>query len=262
MDIKEYIQSGIVESYVMGLTDPEETAFMENAMQQYPEVREAVEAFGLLLEKQAIEQSVDPPSFLKDRIKETIFTREIIETEVPSLEPNRFIRWKYRFVAAALLLAGSLLLNFILYKNGQFFKEQYFTLIGEKQLITSNVSNLNNKINALEENLRLLQKPGLKQINLVGVEGQEQAAAVVYWKPESGETYLLPSGLSPLEEDQDYQLWAIVDGKPVDAGVIGNCESVCTMKTIPKAQAFAITVEAKGGNPTPDLAQLRVMGEV
>lgn len=260
MDIKEYIQSGIVESYVMGLADPEEKASMENAMRQYPEVREAVEAFELLLEKQTIEQAVEPPLYLKDKIKETIFTREISGSETPVL--NRFTNWKYRFVAAAALLVGSLVLNYFLYQNSQYFKEQYYALVGEKQLIASNVINLNNKINTLEESLVLLQTPGLKQINLAGVKGQEQAAAVVYWKPESGEVYLLPSGLSPLEEGLDYQLWAIVDGKPVDAGVIGDCGVVCAMKPIPQAQAFAITVEEKGGKPTPNLEQLRVMGEV
>jgi anti-sigma-K factor RskA len=262
VDIKEYIQSGIVESYVMGLADPDEKAFMENAMQQYPEVREAVEAFELLLEKQAIDHSVAPPSFLKDRIKEKLFTNEDIENKAPSLAPKQFIKWKYRFIAAASLLAGSLLLNYFLYRNSQYFKEQYYALIGERQLIATNVSNLNNKINTLEESLSLLKTPGLKQIHLTGVKGQEQSAAVVYWKPASGEVYLLPSALSPLDEGLDYQLWAIVDGKPVDAGVIGNCESVCAMKTIPKAQTFAITVEEKGGKSTPNLEQLRVMGEV
>ena len=52
---------------------------------------------------------------------------------------------------------------------------------------------------------------------------------------------------------KQYQLWAIVDGKPVDAGVINNCIGLCKMKKIDHAEAFAITLEKEGGSPTPTL---------
>jgi anti-sigma-K factor RskA len=34
------------------------------------------------------------------------------------------------------------------------------------------------------------------------------------------------------------------------------------MKNIPRAQAFAITLEKKGGNPTPTMEQMFVMGSI
>ena len=63
--------------------------------------------------------------------------------------------------------------------------------------------------------------------------------------------------------DKQYQLWAIVDGKPVDAGIIGDCNGgLCKLKNIPKASAFAITLEKKGGSPTPTLTAMFVMGAI
>jgi anti-sigma-K factor RskA len=53
-----------------------------------------------------------------------------------------------------------------------------------------------------------------------------------------------------------------VNGKPEDAGLMSNCDGVCKMKNIPKAEAFAITLEKKGGSPTPNLASMFVMGKV
>ncbi len=58
------------------------------------------------------------------------------------------------------------------------------------------------------------------------------------------------------------QLWAIVEGKPVDAGMIDACSGLCKMKNISNASAFAITLEKRGGSPTPNLEQLQVIGNV
>jgi len=54
---------------------------------------------------------------------------------------------------------------------------------------------------------------------------------------------------------KQYQLWAIVDGVPVDAGLLETNAPVAfvKMKNIPKAQAFAITLENTGGNKTPTM---------
>ena len=56
----------------------------------------------------------------------------------------------------------------------------------------------------------------------------------------------------------------MVDGKPVDAGVfdLNAGPGMFKMKNIPRAQAFAITLEKKGGSPTPSLDKLYVLGKV
>ena len=64
-------------------------------------------------------------------------------------------------------------------------------------------------------------------------------------------------------QGKQYQLWALVDGKPVDAGMVdANCTTVCKMKNIPKAQAFAITLEKAGGSPSPTMEAMYVFGKV
>jgi anti-sigma-K factor RskA len=55
----------------------------------------------------------------------------------------------------------------------------------------------------------------------------------------------------------------LVNGKPVDVGLLtADCNGLCKLKTIPEAQAFAITLENKGGSATPHLDQLYVMGKI
>jgi anti-sigma-K factor RskA len=60
-----------------------------------------------------------------------------------------------------------------------------------------------------------------------------------------------------------YQLWAIADGKPVDAGMYTEeKDSKIALANITNAQAFAITLEKKGGSPVPTMENMYVMGEI
>ncbi len=57
MNIKEYISSGIVESYVLGLASEEERTEFEQLCKQYPELVTARDSFEVLIEKQAFENA-------------------------------------------------------------------------------------------------------------------------------------------------------------------------------------------------------------
>ena len=47
MNIQEYISSGIIESYVLGLADPEERLEFERIAVEYPELLAAKDAFDI-----------------------------------------------------------------------------------------------------------------------------------------------------------------------------------------------------------------------
>jgi anti-sigma-K factor RskA len=67
------------------------------------------------------------------------------------------------------------------------------------------------------------------------------------------------------DADHQYQLWALVNGKPVDLGVFdanGKLEGLQVMKNIGEAQTFAVTLEPKGGSISPTMSQLMVMGNI
>ncbi|MGZ8510306.1 MAG: hypothetical protein ACXWWA_08015, partial [Chitinophagaceae bacterium] len=61
MNVKEYIQSGIVESCVLGLATDAERQEFEQFCVDYPEIAEARDAFERSLEKQLLHDGVQPP---------------------------------------------------------------------------------------------------------------------------------------------------------------------------------------------------------
>ena len=54
MDIKVYIESGIIESYVLGLAEPEEILEIERLKEEYPEVQLGIDDFSIAIVGSAI----------------------------------------------------------------------------------------------------------------------------------------------------------------------------------------------------------------
>ena len=64
--------------------------------------------------------------------------------------------------------------------------------------------------------------------------------------------------------DQQYQLWALLNNQTIDLGVFEVSEEklLVRMKNVQEAQAFAITLEPKGGSPNPTLDKMYVVGKL
>jgi anti-sigma-K factor RskA len=107
--------------------------------------------------------------------------------------------------------------------------------------------------------MTVIKMPGTN----VPTSPDSNSVATVYWNTKSKDVYLLVNNLPQPASDQQYQLWAIVDGQPVDAGVfdVQNASGLLRMKNMPRAQVFAVTLEKRGGSTTPQ-GPMYVMGKV
>ena len=71
--------------------------------------------------------------------------------------------------------------------------------------------------------------------------------AIIVLMPD-GTGYLAEHTLQPLSADRTYQLWAIVDGKVISAGILGPAPELVPFRIDTDGfQGFAITEEAIGG---------------
>lgn len=68
MDIKDYIESGIIERYVMGLASTEQEAELMHLRRLYPILDVEIAATELRIESRYLEDAVMPPAELKNRI--------------------------------------------------------------------------------------------------------------------------------------------------------------------------------------------------
>lgn len=253
MDIKSYISSGIIEAYALGTTSPEESSILECVMSNNAEVKAAVLQAQTTFEKMATISAVEPPAFVKEEIVKKInFNEEKIEeTPIISL-PKRsqssdrnFSMWMKAASVAAFLGIGYLTI-------------QLSSTQKELQQTAQTNTDLALKVNSLEEMNSLMKNS--RRIELKGVEKHPDLLADVYWHT-SKKVFLEIKNLPSAPAGHQYQLWAIVEGKPVDMGMYTGKE-VQEMKSVDKAEAFAITLEKEGGNTTPTMEELYVMGSI
>ena len=259
MDIKAYIETGVIESYVLGMADKQEAAELEQMARQYPEVQQAIDAFEAALEQQALAAAVAPPAHVKEALLATLSPefKKDGKAAVVSFGWSRYVA-----AASVILLVASAALNVYFYSQFRSSSNAYQALLVEKNSLFAENQNTQTKALDLYNSMQMMSNPAVIKVSMQGVAGKETSLATVFWDSKSKDVYLLPNKLPEAASGKQYQLWAIVDGKPVDAGVMDACNGLCRMKNIPAASAFAITLENKGGSPTPTMDQMYVLGKV
>lgn len=131
------------------------------------------------------------------------------------------------------------------------------------QQMALDYNEVNQKLNKIQDDVSVIENTGFTKIVLKGTANDTQALASVYWNSQSHEVYVSIQQLKPISVDKQFQLWAIVNGKTVDAGVFDmNFAGLQKMKNIEGAAAFAITIEPRGGRDKPTLETMQVIGSV
>ncbi len=275
MDIHTYISSGIVESYVLGLASAEESAELEQLRTRYAELDKAIKEFESQLEDQALGQSLQPPAFVRSKLMESLKDEFIPAknqpndlTALPGVKPSEapvftiHPAWKYAAAAAIILFLGTSITTFILYNKYDELTAAFSKLQLSYNDLQKQTEAEREKFSTLYADVQTMQNPSMAVIKMKGIPGRESNMATVYWDMRTKEVYLYRNNLPQASPGKQYQLWAIVNGKPVDAGMIGSCTTLCKLKNIPDAQAFAITLEKEGGSATPTMTEMYVMGAI
>jgi anti-sigma factor RsiW len=101
---------------------------------------------------------------------------------------------------------------------------------------------------ALERAARTAETdPAARHLELRSPDGRYRAVAVVL---PDGRGYLVRANLPRLPDDRTYQLWAIVDGSRVSAGVLGPEVRPVAFTVAGRPAGLAITAERAGGVAT------------
>ncbi|MFN0204459.1 MAG: anti-sigma factor domain-containing protein [Bacteroidia bacterium] len=249
MDIQTYITSGVLELCVFSQLPPAEMQEVAQMREKYPEVAEEIARIETLIEKLAFDFEKKPKKELKNKILERI---ENIEKKTkPNANSISLISpWKYQVTVAAsvFLFSTTLVLGYLLWQK----TEQQQQLWADTQ----------QKVEQVQQELAIAKNPKYRHIPLTSTDSSKSQAALVFWNPQSQEVYVEMGLLPSLPSDKQYQLWAIIDGKPSDMGVFDTVGHLQKMKVAKDAQAFAVTIEPKGGSKVPTLTAMVVLGKV
>lgn len=122
------------------------------------------------------------------------------------------------------------------------------------------ITQLIDEIERKEEMLSILEAREIGMVLMSGLEASPDGYGKVIWDAEHKRALLQVSNLPAVPQDKDYQLWIIKNNQPVSAGVfaINNANSdsffkieQMDMESEQAMDAFAVTMEPKGGMPQP-----------
>lgn len=262
MILQDYISSGIVEKYVLGLADAAEREEFERLCLQHSELVKARQEFELLLEQHALDNALPAPPDIKQQVMEAVrenkpanksklLTMENGKTTTRRRNPIGFL-----VAASVILLLGCGYFIYHFYSEAQNLKSSN----NELQAKLSSTDSILNQIVAEQ---KVVKDSNVTVVNMVGTQAAPRSSANVYWDSTSTDVFIVVKNMPKLPNDQQYQLWALIGGKPKDLGVFDATDDkvIIKMKNTQKADAFAITIEKKGGNPSPTLEKMQSMGK-
>jgi anti-sigma-K factor RskA len=267
MNIEDYIASGKLESYAMGICTDAEKAEVESMLLQYPALKSELEEIEKALEDYGHAHAVKPADKVRSQVINAIQNRSK-ETPVISLQTSQEIRTnKFNWLAAAsiALLIGSAIGNVMLYNKYQSTQSKVLALESEKTFLANDLQSTQANYKQMNDMLAMINSPKTMMVEMKGMPMSPDSKAMIFWNQESSDVYLSIAALPEAPSEMQYQLWAIVDGVPVDAGMIdmSNKDGLPhKMKSFENASAFAVSLEKKGGSPTPNMEAIYVMGAV
>jgi hypothetical protein len=262
----------------LGLASEEEVSILNCIRQNNIEVEQAIIEAEIALEDLADSQAMEMPMQFKQDIWNKLIAENLVPSEdhvveealapssaddheviVMEADKKTIVARSYQWtIAASLLLAVSIGANIFLYQRKH-------DTTNELNKTASLLDAEQAKLATLQDKWTLVQNPTIKTIPLKGVETKPDYRALVFWDQASKTVYLSIEHMPVAPKGKQYQLWAMVDGKPVNAGVFpldSKGDVASKMLDIPKAQAFAITLEDEGGKDAPTLSALCVMGNI
>ncbi len=271
MDIQAYISTGIIESYVLGNVTEQERREVSCLSHIYPEIRQEVERLELIFEKNAELLAKNPPKEWKSEILAAAIkarqtqTKEHLqkqESKVVSLLPG--YKRTLQMAAAIIMLLGAAWYIIMLRKQNAIQRE---TLSGVKAKMVSDSLSHASKYAGLYGITKEVLEGKSKRIEIKPTDNYPDARPMtVVWNAETGKVACISQGINLASSELDYQLWAIVDGVPTSLGVMNkesNSQEVINMAQVKgNVQAFAITLEKKGGVATPTLERMILLGKV
>jgi anti-sigma-K factor RskA len=267
LNVNELISSGLLESYVLGTTTAEETAMIQKLCREHPELEKEIEQ----IEESLVHFSANmaPPlnPGLKNKITSSLSFENKSEAKVIPLEggAEKLRFYKFGIAASLLLFVTSLTYNILLQQRVNSMHDELAQLNAAKSYMAQEMIIQQTSLNNMNEQLHVIADPRIKTVALKGMNSMEKKSAMVHWNMETKDVYFNASLLPKSPEGMQYQLWAMVDGKPVDVGMIDMKDTSSIfqkMKSINGAQAFAVTIEKMGGSPVPTMETMCLLGNV
>ncbi|MBI2729219.1 MAG: anti-sigma factor [Sphingobacteriales bacterium] len=280
MTVQEIISSGKLELYVAGSLP--ETEMREVAMyaSQYPEVAREIEQIELaMISYYAQGGNVISEQEMNRNLTQLFASGKKEEAPVVPMPQSRGVVISLSRVAVAAMVGGLILtsaLAVLMWSQQKSLRTEIAEIKNSQQQLLAENTKYKEADAAYKKQMQLVQDIFTKRVEVKAVAynpftnqpntlTKDGNFILLYWQPQTKKVLLLSANLPQLSANEQYQLWGMVDGKPVDAGVFeynnGQFEA-SFQKDISGAGAFAVSIEPKGGSKSPTIEKVCMVGSL
>ncbi|WP_274476086.1 anti-sigma factor [Mangrovimonas aestuarii] len=249
--ITTFLNSDLLEKYLVGATTAEETALVESYISKYPEVQNAYNTLQHNLEIFAKSNAVEAPRFIIDSILEELDESPVIALKQSTRKRKYWHKFSVAASIAALIFAGTSFIFFVqnkkLSRENQVVVDEIFDLRGD-------IAKNNERLDEIMKQFKQLNDPETHKYIINGNERAKNLKTVAYINSKQKTSMIDVVSLPQLPEEQCYQIWAEVQDKMVSLGILTETDR--QLKSIPypeDALGLNITIEPKGGNNNASL---------
>lgn len=240
------MDSGLLDSYILGTTTPDENLEVESYIAEFPEVKAEYDRLQDYLEILAKANTVEAPTFILNRIIREI-TEDTPLIKMPSAPTHKRTPW-FSIAAsiAAFIFAGT---SFLLYEQNMSLHHENQVVVDEIFDLRSDIENNNIRLDNVMHEFMKLNNPETEKYVLRGNSRAKNLKTVAYINAVDKTSMIDVVSLPKLPENQTYQIWAELQDRMVNLGILDESER--KLKTIPymeDALGLSITIEQKVGS--------------
>jgi anti-sigma-K factor RskA len=248
MTKEEIIERGLLEQYVLGLTEEEENKIVLDALEKHPELKEYLDRIERTMESIAQQNAIVPPKDLRDKT----FKRIAGSEKLPISSGNSRIVRDILGGILGLVLLGSL------YYFYQAFEKSNNELNAKIVALDKLIQDCNQKDENLTFSTRLLslyESENYQTYTLKPTSQPDNGGITVFWDDNQNNAYLYNQSLPKAPKGKTYQIWADVDQVMIPLGIFGD-NPISEIKCLKRATSLNVTIEPAGGSEHPTVENL------
>lgn len=248
MDINKYIESGILELYVLGQLSPKEMEEVASMQAEHQDIAQEIYKISMAMEQIGLAYAVPVPPHVWDKIADqTSFPPSDVPPANTKPNTSSFSFW---VLGLSLIAVAGWILYFSENKNLKSSKDQYDQLKSECDSLQNKsaleYAMLKNIVNPENEVVKLAYTPNYPDISLYLHHNKDKSLNVIQ---------ILKAPV--IDSSQVFQLWALKDGSaPMPLNTFATNLEYVNVDYVEDVTLYAITIEATGGSQTPTMDRL------
>lgn len=271
IDVKAYIESGVLEDYVLGTISEQERAEVSCLATTYLEINSEIQKIQLSLGIFTELGATEPDPEMRERIwnevksigKENSIS--IADSGISTESTNSKKIRLYYSIAAILAIVAFATTYWAINTKNELIETQ--TQLTDLHIANENISHDFAELREMvDKNNKIYEMPDAKVIKLSGMPDKSpHSMAYAVWDGKTKDVYLDVKNLPENPEGMQYQLWTISDkGVPVSVGVFdqNNQKQVLKLGQAQTSIMFAVTLEKAGGVQSPTMNEMYIAGKV